>query len=846
MQSDPNAGEGHQLAKVDSTHGDLVSEKDRREFVAHLPHLLQDLTDRWLIVRRRGCPSQDLRELLGSVQYLNEGLKRTPLTRLLAALRKIEERWRFHSNAMAPLEAHDQEMISALILGLRSILENELTQLHPTVGQGIAYPWGPNPHSVGLGMTGSIPEQNKISGPLIYLLEADAKQATRLIDGLGGFGFGVQHFSDALALETALSAHPPKAIIADFKLWHRAYQCAPALVARGDDFARDMRVFYSADTVTDDLRVRAVRAGGDALLLQPINIPNLLGRLNAYIQNDHRHPLKVAIFNPPNQSADDITRALVRGGLTIETIDDPLASIEVLSRLQPNAIIMPWTMAGLSSLDLARAIRQESRLANIPIMFLIDRIDPEHELSVIALGNADFLLRNMELGRLLHWVRARASAHRRDDTQFRVAFCTDGRTGLYSFPCFEKAVPELLAVAPSGSDLNAIMHIELDHFDQWALTLPSEKIDLIQTQVGRLIAGYCGIYDAASNLGQGSFILFTRCTNTDEALELAQDLRQAITHSSNDKLFGKITLKASIGIGFWDQTSEDFGKALLRAKRLCSDAQQIGGDRIRYFIPEVEKTISEEERQHWAQLVRASVTERKLFLVFQPIASLAADAGIERFEILLRRHPEPDETVSVTDLFRMAAATGQSTLLDRWVIYQALSALARYQKEKPGAVFFVKICNSTLLDPDFDTWFRNTLQRFQPEPESLVLQVSAADVIANPGRVRELLVLLHELSVRIAMEHFGLHEDSIRLIQELKPDYIKLHSQLTRGLSAQSRELVNLQRLLHQAQAHGVKTMAAYIEDADGLALLWRSRVDLIQGNFLKQPDPVISHDIAL
>lgn len=73
---------------------------------------------------------------------------------------------------------------------------------------------------------------------------------------------------------------------------------------------------------------------------------------------------------------------------------------------------------------------------------------------------------------------------------------------------------------------------------------------------------------------------------------------------------------------------------------------------------------------------------------------------------------------------------------------------------------------------------------------------------------------------------------------------MKVARPLTHGLHDAADKLARLEPLLNIARASGARTMAAYVEDVDGLALLWQSQIDLVQGNFLRQPDEELRYDI--
>jgi multidomain signaling protein FimX len=121
-----------------------------------------------------------------------------------------------------------------------------------------------------------------------------------------------------------------------------------------------------------------------------------------------------------------------------------------------------------------------------------------------------------------------------------------------------------------------------------------------------------------------------------------------------------------------------------------------------------------------------------------------------------------------------------------------------------------------------------------------VLELRESDVRTHSDRVRNLIEGLHALGVPVAMEHFGVAADSVRLLRELKPSYIKVDRSLTDDLCARSEQRDRLQQLVSQAKSHHVQTMAGYVEDAGGLAVLWQSGVVLVQGHFLDHPGPEI------
>lgn len=281
-------------------------------------------------------------------------------------------------------------------------------------------------------------------------------------------------------------------------------------------------------------------------------------------------------------------------------------------------------------------------------------------------------------------------------------------------------------------------------------------------------------------------------------------------------------------------------QTLIEEEITRSEAVQPEGDeRALGNAPQVQ-SLDDEQLRRWSRLIHSAVTEKRLFLVYQPITSVASTDPMERHEVLLRTTDSDGQLIAPGTLFAIAEQLGLSRLLDRWVVGEALAVLAERQQKRPETSFFIKLSKGSILDDGFVAWFGRTLRSVVVHPHTCVLELRESDVLAHSDRVRNLIDALHALDVHVAMEHFGVVVDAVRLLQELKPDYMKMDRSLTHELSTRPEQRNRLGELLRQAQYHGVRSMAGYVEDPDDLTVLWQSGVVLVQGNFLDHPEPEI------
>ena len=85
-------------------------------------------------------------------------------------------------------------------------------------------------------------------------------------------------------------------------------------------------------------------------------------------------------------------------------------------------------------------------------------------------------------------------------------------------------------------------------------------------------------------------------------------------------------------------------------------------------------------------------------------------------------------------------------------------------------------------------------------------------------------------------------EESLALLPNLPLDYVKLDRSLTANLATNPGRQNWMRELVHRIRSTGPRIIAGYVEDAQSLGLLWQAEIELVQGNFVQQPDEWLHH----
>lgn len=844
VMATPSEGVSENKSGSPAVPGDKKNRGDVRDILTGLPRRVHDLCDRWLVLRRRGLRPQDITEMLGFVHYLSELLQNTALVRLRGSARRLEDRLRFHSNAMMALGAHEQETLSALFQNLRATLEEEWrdlgfasTQSDPSETE-TDDSFGPLEFSAGAGSPGK---------RLILLLDPDPASSRVTRNLLSAHGYSVRGLSQAAEMATVTLGAKPCTIIADLDHWTREHHSETLARAGTDAPPSRTRVLFLATDVSIETRLRGLRSGGHALLPKPIESQGLLHQLAAWDNLDSDAPLKCLLIESDPARLGEIRAAFAAVRLGLVQRPDLTSLPEAVKQEMPDVVILPWDGPAASGPEVAQILRQDQGDSLLPLLFAMAPERAGDASLVSGLGNASGFDQTNNAKWLADLAIAQAMAYREHSADLKTRRTLDIRTGLLHVCAFEQAIQHRMTTphAEGQATAMALLHLELDGYDLWCSECDVPALNTLLARVASTLAREIGPRDLAASLGDGRFGILTIQPDMDAAVGLANRVREGILGLNDASPVGEWHLSSSIGLCRLTPDEEAF-IFMNRARHLAHDARQLGGNRVQRETAVLDTALSDEERQVWTERVRSSITEKRLYLVFQPIATLAADKAIRRFEVLLRVRGGWTQSLDIGEFFRMAEEVGLSRWVDRWVLQQAIDALVTTQLSEPETHFFVKLSKATLQDQSFREWLEATLNRRQPKPGTLVLEISAADVMLQPARLQVLLEEMRAISVPVAMEHLGVDEDAVRLLQELHPDFVKFQASVTAGLAPNTHALERLRHVLALAQSRGIKTMAAYVEDAAGLAVLWQSRFDLIQGNFLRQPEQELDHDIDI
>lgn len=700
---------------------------------------------------------------------------------------------------------------------------------------------GRTPESASMTVTASAPA----SAPRVFLVDSEPAQAKFLSLQLAAQGYAAESFVDWDALVHAMASRQPAALIADID--------APHGVFGGADQVSELRragkllcpVLFLSARADSRTKLIALRAGGVGYFVKPVAAPELATRLGELISHQEPAPYRVVMVDDDRAFLELQSSRLQAAGFEVKALSNPLGVLEAAQGFEPDVFVLDLYMPEADGCELTRLIHEEPQFANTPVMLLSGESDPTAHARVIVAGAVDVIVKPADPVRFIERVRARAMQYRQNFARARRPDRADTVTGLLTMAQFTEALEARLAHPREAEGaLSALLYVSLGGYLDWSKRLDAARLEQVRARVARVISERQQGNDIVGWDNAGRVIISTRQPDLPNLQSYARALIDAIGGVELSDLGPGPRLVPSIGVCRAD-AGPVHGLIGDAAQLAAQQAREAGaGVRLQPLLVSSSAPDLEEQRR-WHSIINDAIREHRLFLVYQPITNLLVADRSEWNEVLLRMRDASGQTLLPGQFLPVAAKFGLDRLLDRWVVSRALRGLDARQQDHPGTVFFVKLGTASIADPSFPEWLRQMLGKVTIRPRSCVFQFSQATVLAQFDRCSTLAQAVRETGQAVAIEHFDGQPEALLRISALLPNFVKLDRAITQQLAAEPARQAQIRELVRKLKEGGAAVIAAYIEDAQSLGVLWQAQVELVQGNFVQQPDEVIQHQVA-
>ncbi len=428
------------------------------------------------------------------------------------------------------------------------------------------------------------------------------------------------------------------------------------------------------------------------------------------------------------------------------------------------------------------------------------------------------------------------------EEQLNVLSKQDLLTGLFNRTYFLDKVDKLITQAVDGKTEGAVLFIEIDKFDDIRNTIGIANADQFLANVASLLKDKLEKHGLVARFEGPVFTLLLATVDIKQAEQAAASIVKLIgEHTAT--IGGKVVdATASVGLTPVNETVSNLQDCITRAESGCEAAKNDGGNQYNLYSPAMEDLADNEKVSVWSHRIKEALRNNQFKLLYQPIVSLHGIAG-GHYEVTVRMLDEAGEEIPAKEFIVAAEQADLTRFVDRWIIANCLAAYQAQVAKGVDTRFFLKLSQSTLTDAEFLPWVTELVKSFKLDSSGLIFEIDESTALHHLAQSKVMIQGLKQLKCRTALENFGREQNTFKAMQELPVDFIKLHGDLVKNLPQSVENQEAMKEIADHAREANMQSIAAFVEDANSLAVLWQCSVDFIQGHFLQEPSPKLDFD---
>ncbi|HWJ34665.1 MAG TPA: EAL domain-containing protein [Steroidobacteraceae bacterium] len=413
----------------------------------------------------------------------------------------------------------------------------------------------------------------------------------------------------------------------------------------------------------------------------------------------------------------------------------------------------------------------------------------------------------------------------------------DALTGLINRREFENRLTAAVdSVRQDAERRHALLYLDLDQFKLVNDTCGHPAGDQLLKQITGVLQSRVRGGDTLARLGGDEFGILLQSCSLDQALRVAETLRQAIRDYRFIWQDGVLAVGVSIGIVEITSETPTVANVMSAADVACYAAKDQGRNRVQLYQPD---NVPERHREmHWVSKLTRACDESRFELFYQPIVPIGANRSErEQFELMLRLRDESGALIAPAEFIPAAERYNVMPSIDRWVVRQALDQLAHRSGSgiKPYTIA-VNLSGTSLNDERFLEYLIAELSARDLAAGAMCFEITETAAIANLGNVVYFMRELKTRGCHFALDDFGSGLSSFMYLKTLPVDYLKIDGQFIENVARDPVDRSMVEAISQVGKAMGIHTIAERVESHEVLLELGRLGIGFAQGFYIAPP----------
>ncbi len=356
--------------------------------------------------------------------------------------------------------------------------------------------------------------------------------------------------------------------------------------------------------------------------------------------------------------------------------------------------------------------------------------------------------------------------------------------------------------------------------------------DAVLIEIGNRLELTLRASDVLGRVGADRFgIVLAECPE-DHVTIAAERILAAINQEPVRTAAGPVYATVSLGAATFPEQGKVAQEIMNRAEHALTEAKRAGRDCYTSYALSEEQRLKHRADMAMGERVQRALRDDRLVFAYQPVVASDQPGKVDYYECLLRMIGEDGKPVAAYEFIPVIERLGFVRIIDRYVMERAVREAAAH----PGVTLGFNISGVTATDR---SWLRAITRLLRDRPDvarQLVVEITETAALSDIEECARFVEALHALGCRVAIDDFGVGFTSLRHLQVLACDTVKIDGSFVADLADKVDNQVFLRHLVGIAHGLGFATVAEGVENEEQAAILRREGVQLLQGYYFARP----------
>jgi diguanylate cyclase (GGDEF)-like protein len=416
----------------------------------------------------------------------------------------------------------------------------------------------------------------------------------------------------------------------------------------------------------------------------------------------------------------------------------------------------------------------------------------------------------------------------------------DPLTGLPNRTQMYERLDKMVTSARESRTYIAVLFLDLDRFKPINDSMGHPAGDLVLKEVASRLQHCLKKQDLVSRMGGDEFtIALSNQENSDSAANTAVKVGERILHSLQQPFFiekKELFLTASLGIAIFPDDGNTVTELLKNSDMAMYHAKDDGRNNVQFFDEQMNKKAV--ELLEMENDLRYAIDRGELELYYQPQFA-AADCSLQGVEALLRWHHKTKGMIPPNYFIPIIEDTGLIIPIGEWVLRQACSDMAKWQKNNIGVNrIAINVSARQFKQHGFIDLVKEVIEESSIKPNQLELELTESILIDNLDHTLDILTRLRAMGVRMAIDDFGTGYSSLNYLKQFPVDTLKIDQSFIQNLPDNNDDAQITRTIISMAHNLGLGVIAEGVETKEQLEFLQQVQCEEIQGYYFSKPIP--------